>query len=846
MGKPVPPEDITFSPSPHLLWIAAARAEAARFRDGSDAATISTFVGPHPRADAGGLWESLSSRYDVAAEIRRGGQGAVFSGVQLGTRREVAIKVLHAGQFADDASRIRFEREAQILAHLKHPNIVTVLESGVAAGHSYFVMDFVPGLPLDQYVREQRLGPRDILELFAKVCDAVNVAHLRGIIHRDLKPSNIRVDPAGEPHVLDFGLAKLNADDALAARDSSDLTMTGQFVGSLPWASPEQVTGVGDNLDIRTDVYSLGVMLFSTLTGRPPYAVDGGVRDTINHISTTEPPRPSSVAPALSDDVDQIVLKCLRKEPEQRYQSAGELARELRRYLAGEPIEAKRDSAWYMLRKRIRRYRVAAAIAGLILLLVVTSLIAAIFFYRQEFNLRTEAETARREADHERDAATAAKRDADQARAEAGRQFDVAAGLNEFFLSEIITQATPDKLGRDASLREVLAVASQRVDEAAPDDARTTAEIHLAMATAFAELGDLARAEFHVRRADELAPAGFGEETEEAIKIASMLVVILNSAGKLPEAVAIGERLVELSARVSGEEHNDTLEQNSNLGWLYARVGRIAEGVAILRSVHARRVERLGPDDEDSINVLHNLATALKLSPDRNDQDEAYVLRSEHLERATRVFGPDHSDTLRSRGQLALIEADRGNLAAAEAQYREVAARQTERLGPEHQSTVITLTNLVSVISRSGRREEAAAMLADLLPRARRALGENQSTVVSMTSNLSWLYEQADRFDDALPLAETALAGARTFLPETHATIGLYHKRLGRVYLGLERYEEAERELLDGYRILQAAQGDEHKETVESRAALVELYEAWGKPEKAAEWSPPPEPGDSD
>jgi len=292
------------------------------------------------------------------------------------------------GPFAGPADRARFEREVQILAHLQHPNIVAVHDSGVAAGCFYSVMDYISGQPLDAFMENGRLSIRETLILFRKICNAVNAAHLRGIIHRDLKPSNIRIDPAGEPHVLDFGLAKVSPFDPIAGGGSPVMTVTGQFVGSLPWASPEQAEGRPSRIDVRTDVYSLGVVLYQMLTAMFPYDVVGSMRDVLDRILHAEPVRPRTLRRQVDDEVETIVLKCLAKEPERRYQTAGDLDRDLQRYLQGEPIEAKRDSTWYVLRKQMRRHRLPLAVAlGFMVLVMASSVVAWWLYARSQASL---------------------------------------------------------------------------------------------------------------------------------------------------------------------------------------------------------------------------------------------------------------------------------------------------------------------------------------------------------------------------------------------------------------------------------------------------------------------------
>ncbi|MGE3181345.1 MAG: serine/threonine-protein kinase, partial [Phycisphaerae bacterium] len=265
--------DMGLEQNAHLDWIATAREEARRARmDARTVASGSSIMRDVLTLDReSSFWNELLPRYEISDERKQGGQGVVYRGTQRGTRREVAIKVMREGPLGDVATKARFDREVQILAQLKHPNIVTILDSGVASGISYYVMDYIRGEALDTYIQQNKPTVNEILALFAKICDAVNAGHLRGIIHRDLKPSNIRVDPSGEPHILDFGLAKVNEFDALADSRTIMRTTTGQFVGSLPWASPEQVEGRPEGVDIRTDVYAIGVMLYQQLTGEFPY-----------------------------------------------------------------------------------------------------------------------------------------------------------------------------------------------------------------------------------------------------------------------------------------------------------------------------------------------------------------------------------------------------------------------------------------------------------------------------------------------------------------------------------------------------------------------------------------------
>ncbi|MGA2496283.1 MAG: protein kinase [Tepidisphaeraceae bacterium] len=370
---------------------------------------------------AGGQAPPRIEGYEILRQISRGGQGVVYQAAQKSTRRNVAIKVLLDSWADTSSARRRFEREVELVANLKHPNIITVFDSGTTVdGRLFYVMDYVPGEPITVHAKNRKLDLPAAMELLAVVCDAVNYAHQKGVIHRDLKPSNILVDAEGQAHVLDFGLAK-----ALGEHVEPLNTLSGQVMGTPAYMSPEQARGKADSVDIRSDVYALGVILYEMLTGRFPYPVTGTVLEIARHVEQTAPQPPSAawsgaggvgaragsrLRPGrcpLDAESETIVLKALAKERERRYQSAGELARDIRHYLAGRPIEARRDSAIYVLRKTLSRYRAVVAAVGCFIVLLVTS---TIVFWIQ----RQDARRAHGEALVERDRARTASEEAER------------------------------------------------------------------------------------------------------------------------------------------------------------------------------------------------------------------------------------------------------------------------------------------------------------------------------------------------------------------------------------------------------------------------------------------------
>jgi tetratricopeptide (TPR) repeat protein len=594
--------------------IARARRQAARARE-----TSASGGGPSLTVPVDWL-----PNYRLLGEVHRGGQGVVYRALQESTGREVAVKVLKQGPFAGPEDRQRFEREVRVLAALRHPHIVSVHDGGSADGFFWFVMDWIPGRSLSEHVAHERPSVPDLLRLFVRIADAVHAAHLRGVAHRDLKPGNIRVDPEGAPHVLDFGLAKLPTTD-----EDDGMTRTGQFVGSLPWASPEQAEGRQDEVDLRTDVYSLGVLLYESLTGRFPYRVSGSLREVMDAIATADPPPPSRAARELDDEVDAIVLRCLAKEPARRYQTAGEVARDLERYLAGQPIDARRDSTGYLLRKTLRRYRVPLAVGGLFLVVVTAAtIVLSILLHRQRF-LRNEAERharAARERFHlAREAATALVEEA------SGRLQNVAGttGVRRELLEAALAQLARLTTG-------------ERSD---PDVELDLIECHLSLANIASELGEAKRAAEESDSALERtrARAAAGRESQRVLARALLVRAgVRMRSGDLDEA----KRDIAEARELAGRLLSDASEDETVLRLLSLVVEREA--------IWAERAGQKDQERESTTNMLelkqrllahapgnpqrlHELSIALERAGDLAQRDGDLDTAEKHAREALRI-----------------------------------------------------------------------------------------------------------------------------------------------------------------------------------------------------------------
>ncbi len=782
--------------------------------------------------------------YDDLRELGRGGQGVVFSAIQRSTKRRVAVKVLLDGAWATDARRRRFEREIDLIAGLHHPNIVRLYDSGVTdAGFPYFVMEYIEGVGLDEFfsdvapaqswARTYRGEPLDArapvprtpasprgavrasLELFAKVCEAVNYAHQRGVIHRDLKPSNIRIDATGEPFVLDFGLAK-PALDSYDSVTEAPMSLTGEFMGSPPWASPEQASGRPHSTDIRSDVYALGVILFQLLTGRFPYAVAGGLREVLDNIQNVEPPRPSGFRKGLDDEVDTIVLKCLAKEPDRRYQTAGELARDLRHYLAGESIEAKRDSALYTLRKAMRRYKYAARAGCAILVL---SLGAAVWL--SVLWLRaTEAEQL---ADLRLGAAERARAAEVAARTEAEREAAQTRAINEFLVNML---TMPLDLGRDARVADVLDKAAAELPQATALEPATEAALREAIGNAYGSLGLYAEADPQLHQARELWRRVQGDDGKDTLSCVSHVAWLLRQTGKLDESEALFRQLLAARRRVLGEEHLDTARTRNDLAFVLEAQGKLEEAEDLHRAALAGLRQQLGNEALDTLTSMGNLASVLS---SEGKLEEAGALMGERLETARRVLGSNNRDTLRAMSAYTWLLGMEGRYAEALELTREVHAGQCRLLGADHPEAITALANVAVAYSSLGRLEEAEPLMREVVERSRRALGAEHPDTLTALNMLAGVLNTRGRYAEAEPLLRAAFAGSRAARGEEHVDTLYAMNNLAQCLQLQGKRAEAEELLRTALAGCRRAFGDENPYTLTVMlnlgAALVERKE---------------------
>ncbi len=773
----------------------------------------------------------------IESKLGEGGMGTVYLAARADQEYEqrTALKVFSAAVHREDL-RQRFRAERQILASLDHPGIARLLDGGTTEeGLPYLVMEHVAGLSIDRYCDERRLGIDERIDLILKVCAAVAHAHQNLVIHRDLKPSNILVTPAGEPRLLDFGIAKL-------VGPVSDATETAQRLMTPSFASPEQVAG--RPITTASDVYALGVLLFRLLTGEPPYRFDPGRLGALEQaVLEQEPPRPSLVVQdrlrtrKLKGDLDNVVLMALAKDPRRRYASVELLMQDLRRYRQGLPVAARAATPGYRLRKLMARHRLAvgagSVVAALIFILAVVSTVQAVHLARQRDELQRERDKA----------------------------VEVTRFLQEMFRSPDPQQAR----GETITAREILDRSATRVQTELADQPETKAALLNTMGTAYHNLGldDRARplleqalklrrqhlgsahpdvaesldalGDFHVSRGElNAAEAAYRESLalrrRSAAKAAPALARTLNGLGSVLALAArydAAEPLVREALRIdrahSGNEQGETAETLSTLGFLRESQGDLAAAEALYREALGifRRV--YGEAYPSTTNLLNTLGV-LMVKQGRFDAAEAFYRES--LAAARKVYGDEHLEIAMRLNNLAFLYTDRGDYARAEAPGREAVTLLRKLLGSENPKLAIGLNNLAKILEGKGDLAAAQPLYEEAVRIERTTLGDKHPELARTLANLARLL--SDRGDPKAgeSLIRQALAIQRKALGEAHSEFGISIVILGSLRLTQGDAPGAEPLIRQGYQVLRKALSDDHWRTADTRSQLGECLAA--------------------
>jgi len=739
--------------------------------------------------------------YDLVNEVHRGGQGVVYRARQRTTGREVAVKVMRDGSLHGPHAMARFEREVRILGRLRHPNIVTIHDSGTAGGNCYFVMDYISGQPLDQFTVTQGMSVRASLELFAKICDAVDAAHLHGVIHRDLKPGNIRIDDRGEPLILDFGLAKITNEDIPDAAAWHSMTAAGQFVGSLPWSSPEQAEGPAAVIDLRTDVYSLGVILFHMLTGCFPYDVTGNIRDVLRNIAEKPAVAPSTIRRDVDADVDVIVLKCLQKEPQRRYQSVGAIAEDVRRFLNDQPILARAPSALYQLKKLAYRHKVPSVLLAVLAASLVTLTVLLAYHRSQDLKLIKRMQEAERLASIEADATQA---------------------VNSFLVNDLLAAARPEIAhGDNLTVREVLDNAAKRIDGAFGQQPLIEASIRAAIGQSYASLGLYPDAEPFLRKTLELRGAALGDEHPDTLAAECGLANLLYREARYSEAATLAQHNLDIARRVFGERHERTLQALDLQASLHLYIGRLDEARRLFRYLLDVRKETLGASDPKTLGTLTNWAYA-SLVRSRKHVEAEQVFR-DVLRQSREKLGEEHPLTVRARVNLAEATCAERKLDEAETLFQQALRAERRIFGDDHPDTIVLKLFFSRLRQAQGRLSDALELLRQSTASSRRVLGDRHPATLQSMEALGHILGLKGEFAQSLAIHREALRLNRELYGEDHFATAQSLYCLGMALAWTGRHAEAEACLRKSVATFQSRSHDSPPPVGPLRALVMEL-----------------------
>jgi eukaryotic-like serine/threonine-protein kinase len=765
-----------------------------------------------PRAEgaAASADEPISiGQYKLIRRLGEGGMGQVWLAEQtMPVQRQVAIKLIKVGIY--DAELLqRFRAERQSLAMMDHPAIAKVFDAGATRdGQPYFVMEYVPGVPITEYCDQKHLTIQARLELFIKVCEGVQHAHQKAIIHRDLKPANIlvtEVDGKPVPRIIDFGLAK-----AIGPQAGGDagMTMVGGFVGTPGYMSPEQADASVLDVDTRTDVYSLGVLLYVLLTGDEPFDTTQWktqpLHEMLRQLREVDPPAPSTKlrmeTPASVDnakmrgaqlkqlqqllhgDLDWITMKALEKDRARRYGTSMELAADVERYLKNEPIVARPASTAYRLQKYVRRHRVGVAVAaGLVLLLAGFAAMQVVQVQR---------------VTRERDRAT--------------RERDRANRITDFMLQMFKVSDPSEARGNSITARELLDKSSTQIDSGLANDPEVQAQMLQAMGEVYSGLGLRARAEALLTRAVDIRRRVLGPDNPDTLDSMSQLSQILYFEGHYPETEKLQRETLAAQQRVLGSNDARTDLSMSQLAATLGEEGHYPEAEQLEREVLAI-TQKVRPQDwRASMAASRSLGWTLNL--EGHYGEAAKALRAA-LDLCQRNLGADHPDTLKTAAQLGDVLTRQRHFAEAEKLLRETADIERRVLGPEHPSTTATVTTLATALADDGHFAEAETLYRQNLEIQLRTLGPDHRVVMSTVNSLGNALMGENRFADAEKQFRQVLGTERRVLGPEHPNTLNGMMSLGNALMEEGHYAEAEKVYLDAFHGEQRVLGTEHPDT---------------------------------
>jgi len=788
-------------------------------------------------------------KFRIVAKIGQGGMGTVYEATQENPNRRIALKVLPIG-LTTATLRQRLRREAQVLGQLQHPGIAQIYEAGFIDSDSshmpsqpFIAMELVKGKSLDEFVIDNKLALESRLELIARVCDALSHAHLRGIVHRDLKPSNILVEETGQPRILDFGVARVTDADI---QNVTLQTEIGQLIGTLSYMSPEQTAGDSALIDVRSDVYSLGVILYEVLAGQQPFSFSNlAIHEAVQRINNDEPTTLGALSSNFRGDVETIVQKAMEKDRDRRYSSAELMAADLRRYLRHEPIEARPATLVYHVKKFAVRNKVLVGGMVTTLLALSAGLIGSLYFLKEARTRQTElqgvvnfqarmltnvsAEEMGQQLIAEIRSGTLRLSETDDAFSDedlaeynallsrldatgiASRILDTSilshavTAVEQEFSEQPLVQA--DLCSSLGTVYNVLGLYEQantqfkkslhiRTQHLGPEHEKSLIALRDSAAM-YALLGDYTEAERLFSSAQEKMTKVLGDHHPETLKTLLRLGDSYENMTRLEDAKRVFEQARDLTTTHLGDTHHLSLRAAESLGNLYRVTSKLEEAKKLLQEVLAAREALQGSMHKDTIQVRKHLAFVLQL---QKSYEEAEPMLISVLEASKVLHGENHPNTLSAAHSLGNIYVHMHRYEQAEPIIRDTLDRRSRLLGVEHPATIRSINTLAHLLLRTDRRDDAIPLLMQSLDAARRTLGTHHNTTMVTTLNLATATLEAGNFQDAVEYARRAWKlRSEIFGNENYRTL-IAKSVIGEALLASEEYVEATeifRELLD-------------------------------------------------
>ena len=808
---------------------------------------------------------TVIGHYHLLQKIGEGGMGEVWLAEQKEpVRRRVALKLVKAGMNTREVIA-RFASERQALALMDHPAIAKVFDAGATPlGAPYFAMEYVAGVPITTYCDNHKLSTRERLELFTLVCEGVQHAHQKAIIHRDLKPSNIlvtEVDGHAAPKIIDFGVAKALSQKLIA---ETLFTRVGVLLGTPEYMSPEQANSSGEDIDTRTDVYSLGIILYELLAGAPPLDLRKIAFDEfMRRLREDEPPKPSTkirtqdpatstevarnrqtepvtLAKQVRGDLDSIALKALEKNRTRRYGSPSDLAADIGRYLKNEAVLAVPPSAAYRARKFAHRHRASLVTACAFALVLVA---AAAISIRQSVRANREAAEAQAVNDFLQNDLLARASASVQAgpRAKPDPDLKVRTALDraaaritgKFDRQPDVEAAIRDTMGQtymDLGLYPEARTQLQRALELhrqvqGANNPKTLKTLNYLGHTAY-DQGKYPEAEALLSQALDMQRRVLGPEHPDTLKTLNNLAADFWSEGKYPQAEALYTPTLEVQRRVFGPENPNTLDSINALANVYFSEGKYAQAEPLYAQVLEVSNRVMGPEHPSTLQAMNNLAGAY-LSEGKYTQAEALYIQV--LEISRRVLGPEHPSTLTPGMNLASVYYKQSKFPQAEAIYSQTLEIQRRVLGPEHSSTLNTMINLAMTEVCEGKYAQAETHYSQGAEISRRVLGPKHPFTLAFMSDMPMAYYLQGKYVQAEGLFAQALAADRLVLgPEHPSTLDILSE-MGTMYQREGKYDLAERYATQALEGRRRALGPEHPDTMDGQADLVLAYVSQGK-----------------